>query len=42
MAKRHRDEVVLARWTVDAARVREFARTLRSRHGESPYRPHAC
>lgn len=40
MAKRHRDEVVLARWTVDATHLREFALTLRPRYGDSPFRPY--
>lgn len=40
MAKRHRDEVVLARWTVDATRLRGFALRLRDRYGDSPFRPY--
>ena len=39
MTDRHADEVVLARWTVDAARVRAFAAAVRARYGTSPYLP---
>ena len=39
MTKRHREEVILARWTVDAARLREFAREARTRYGDSPFAP---
>lgn len=40
MARRHRDEIVLARWTVDSARARDFTVMLRTRYGDSPFRPH--
>lgn len=40
MARRHRSEVVLARWTVDAPRVRDFALMLGTRYGDSPFRPY--
>ena len=39
MPKRHREEVILARWTVDAALVRVFAERVRARYGDTPYRP---
>lgn len=40
MARRHRDEVILARWTVDTARLRDFALQVRARYG-APFRPDA-
>ncbi len=39
MTKRHPDEVILARWTVDGARVRDFTRRVDGRYGDSPFRP---
>lgn len=39
MTKRHPEEVILARWTVDALRVREFAQQTRTRYGDSPFSP---
>lgn len=39
MAKRHRDEIILARWTVDAASLCEFTGEARLRYGDSPYAP---
>lgn len=39
MPKRHREEVILARWTVEAAEVQAFAQRVRARYGDSPFRP---
>jgi hypothetical protein len=39
MTKRHPEEVILARWTVDGARLREFTRQVRERHEDSPFPP---
>jgi hypothetical protein len=39
MTRRHSKEVVLARWTVDAPRLREFIRSMRARYGKSPFAP---
>jgi len=39
MTKRHPDEVILARWNVDPARLREFAAEIRARYANSPFPP---
>ncbi|MFZ5637779.1 MAG: hypothetical protein ACOY82_14455 [Pseudomonadota bacterium] len=39
MTKRHSEEFVLARWTVDAARLRAFTQQMRARYGKSPFAP---
>jgi phosphoglycolate phosphatase-like HAD superfamily hydrolase len=39
VTKRHRDEVILARWTVDPARLSEFARFARDRYGDTAFTP---
>ena len=39
MTKRHPDEVILGRWTVEPALVREFAHRVRARYGDSPFSP---
>lgn len=39
MTKRHANEVVVARWTVDPGRLREFTRQMRSRYGDTPFTP---
>jgi len=39
MTTRHSKELVLARWTVDAARLRAFTQQMRTRYGKSPFAP---
>lgn len=39
MTTRHSKELVLARWTVDAASLRAFTQQMRARYGKSPFAP---
>jgi hypothetical protein len=39
MTKRYPGEVIVARWTVDSARVRDFTQRVHGRYGDSPFRP---
>lgn len=39
MTRRHANEVVVARWTVDPERLREFTQHMRSRYGVTPFTP---
>lgn len=39
MTKRHPDEVILARWTVEPLLVRQFAERVRARYSSSPFPP---
>lgn len=41
MARRHSDEIILAKWTVDTARLHDFALRVRERYGDTPFRPDA-
>lgn len=40
MTKRYPGEVILARWTVDPARVRDFAQRVQARYAAAPVPPH--
>ncbi|MBK6779954.1 MAG: hypothetical protein IPJ95_01060 [Gemmatimonadetes bacterium] len=40
MTERHPDEVILGRWTVDPAALREFTTRVRTHFGDSPFPPH--
>lgn len=39
MTIRHSKELILARWTVDAACLRAFTQQMRARYGKSPFAP---